>query len=157
MAEINAAWRALSDPARRAMYDASLRTPDAAPTHRPSPEDRLSEERYPVAPRHAGSDGPPRFPWLAIAGAVIVAMVVGFVVSGVTDRDDAGTGTVDPIMHVGDCVVIEANNDARKVACEQPHDGEVTSFVPFGAICPGGTVPHRDRQGMGVACVTLLE
>ena len=28
------------------------------------------------------------------------------------------SSTVDPIMRAGDCVVIEANNDARKVACE---------------------------------------
>ena len=157
MAEINAAWRVMSDPARRAMYDASLRSPQAAPTGRPTVEDRLTEERYPVAPRRDRSDGPPRFPVLAIAGAVIAAMVVGFVASGLTDRDDTGSGAVDPIMRAGDCVVIEANNDARKVACEQPHDGEVTSFVPFGAICPGGTVAHRDRQGMGIACVTLIE
>ena len=161
MAEINAAWRVLSDPARRAMYDASLRTPDrgsaGGSAARPAADDLLARERYPVAPRPVGADGPPRFPFAAIAAAVVAAMLIGFLVSGVTDRSDPDSATVDPIMRVGDCVVIEPNSDARKVACGEPHAGVVTSFIPFGSVCPGGTAAHRDRQGMGIACVTLVE
>ena len=28
-------------------------------------------------------------------------------------------------------------------------------LVPFDGVCPTGALPHRDRQGMGVACVSL--
>jgi len=155
MAEINAAWRVLSDPGRRAMYDASLRSPAAGSFTRSVPVDRLQEERYPVAPRPAAS-GPPRFPFGAIAALVGGAMALGFVFSAVSGRGDpADPAPVDPIMRQGDCVVIEASSDARKVACEQPHDGVVTTFIPFDGTCPFGTEPHRDRQGMGIACVTI--
>jgi molecular chaperone DnaJ len=155
MADINAAWRALSDPGRRAMYDASLRALDGAgPFARSVPVDRLDEERYPVAPR-SEEEGPPRFPFGLIAFVVLGAMVIGFVMSGLSNRTSEGPAVVDPIIRQGDCVVIEPNADARKVACDQPFDGIVTSFVPFDATCPFGTSAHRDRQGMGVACVTF--
>ncbi|MGD9702393.1 MAG: J domain-containing protein [Acidimicrobiia bacterium] len=155
MAEINAAWRALSDPGRRAMYDASLRSPAAGSFARAEPVDRLQEEHYPVTPRPAAS-GPSRFPFGPLAGLVGGAMVLGFVFSALTNRGDpADPPAVDPIMRQGDCIVVEPNTDARKVACDQPNDGVVTSFIPFDATCPFGTEPHRDRQGMGIACVTI--
>lgn len=151
MAEINAAWRALSDPSRRAMYDASLRPPSAAPfTPRPAAS-RLEEERYPVSVR--GEPHEARFPFGAFAAVVVVAMVLMFIASGIASRED-GSDPVDPIMRQGDCVVIEENNDARKVGCDEDHFGVVTAFVPFGGDCPIGTAPHRDRQGMGIACVS---
>ena len=155
MAEINAAWRTLSDPGRRAMYDASLRSPTAGTFARSVPVDRLQEERYPVAPRPVAS-GSSRFPFGPIAGLVGGAMVLGFIFSALTNRGAPGDPPpVDPIIRNGDCVVVEANADARKVACDQPNDGIVTSFIPFDATCPFGTEAHRDRQGMGIACVTI--
>jgi molecular chaperone DnaJ len=52
-------------------------------------------------------------------------------------------------------VTIEPNGDAREVLCtdDPAVDLKVEAFVPFSDSCPGGTVAHRDRQGMGVACV----
>lgn len=61
----------------------------------------------------------------------------------------------DGIIQVGSCVTIEANGDAREVLCtaDPAVDLVVEAFVPFDDACPGSTVAHRDRQGMGVACV----
>jgi hypothetical protein len=39
------------------------------------------------------------------------------------------------------------------VPCDDLHDGVVADFVPFDTSCAIGTEPHRDRQGMGIACV----
>lgn len=154
MAEINAAWRVLSDPARRAMYDASLRPPSAGVFVPRAPTSRLDEERYPVASRAPATGA--RFPFRAFAGLVVVAMVLTFIASGIANRDD-GVDPIDPIMRQGDCVVIEPNTDARKVSCADEHAGVVSAFVPFGDECPTDTEPHRDRQGMGTACVTLKD
>ena len=43
----------------------------------------------------------------------------------------------------------------REVLCtdDPTVDLKVEAFVPFSDSCPGGTSPHRDRQGMGIACV----
>ena len=38
----------------------------------------------------------------------------------------------------------------------QESSSDVRAFIPFGATCPGLTEPHRDRQGMGVACIDLV-
>lgn len=155
MADINAAWRALSDPARRAMYDASLRPPAAGAFVPRAPASRLEEERYPVSGPPAGPSGG-RFPFGAFAGLVLVAMVLTFIASGIANRD-GGADPVDPIMRQGDCVVIEPNLDARKVRCDGAHDGVVSAFVPFDDECPAGTAAHRDRQGMGTACITRTD
>jgi molecular chaperone DnaJ len=156
MASLNEAWRVLSDPARRAMYDASLRGGDRIHYVRSAgaARDPLQEEHYPVS-RREGDDCPPRFPFGLVAGGMVAAMVVAFILSGLTDRSPDAPG-VDPIMRQGDCVVIESNGDARKVGCEEQHDGVVADFVPFATTCPNSTEPHRDRQGMGLACVQVL-
>ena len=61
----------------------------------------------------------------------------------------------DGLIEIGSCVVIEPNGDAREIACvDDPElDRVVEAFVPFAASCPTGTVAHRDRQGMGIACL----
>ena len=55
----------------------------------------------------------------------------------------------------GSCVAFEPNGDAREVACGQA-DGDdivVEVLVPLDGTCPSGTVGHRDRLGLGIACV----
>ena len=60
------------------------------------------------------------------------------------------------ILRNGDCVQILDNGDAREIACTGIEDMIVRAFNPtFDASCPGRTVPHRDRLGMGVACIEL--
>jgi len=172
MADINEAYRVLSDSGRRAVYDASRRvTGSAAPmSDRTSPSgstfgatDR-SDGGAPASsayPMHPGHVGPARVPWrmllfcgtLAVIGVVVLAQF----------NEPGEPPPPDGILRVGDCVAFEANGDAREVGCvgnadePSPVDSVVEAFVPFGATCPGLTEPHRDRQGMGVACIPLAD
>ena len=62
----------------------------------------------------------------------------------------------DGILGVDSCVAIETNGFAREVLCTRDAEVDlvVAALVPFDATCPGGTEPHQDRQGMGIACIT---
>jgi molecular chaperone DnaJ len=155
MPEINEAYRVLGDPARRAVYDAGLRSgPSTAPSDRPpsgSSNDRGADaDRAPMHPSHLG---PARIPWrsLLFVGAIAVIGIV--VLAQFTEPGEPAAP--DGILRVGDCASVEADNSVREVACtgDQSVDLVVDAFVPFDARCPGATVAYRDRQGMGVACI----
>lgn len=153
MSSINEAYRVLNDPARRAVYDASLRRgtgrgPAAAPSSTTSTT--TSNPTMPTFPSHLG---PARFPWRSVSFVAALA-IVGIVVMAQFVEPAEPRGP-DGIIQIGSCVTIEPNGDAREVACttDPAVDLVVEAFVPFSESCPGGTVAHRDRQGMGVACV----
>jgi curved DNA-binding protein CbpA len=170
MASINEAYRVLSDAGRRAVYDATLRgTGSAVP-----PSDRTASRTgrstdgstsadvtatgYPGHPSHAG---PARVPWRMLLFCGVVAVIGVVVLAQFTEPGEPAPP--DGILRVGDCVAIEANGDAREVRCignadePAPDDLVVEAFVPFDATCPGLTIAHRDRQGMGVACIPMSE
>ena len=145
MHAINEAYRVLNDPGRRALYDSSLgATPDPSaspPSSRSAPATSTPREFF----------EPARVPWrgLALAGTIAIAGI--FVVAQFTEP-----GTPRPpdgILRIADCVEIEPDNDAREIACTGEQDLVVRALVAFDATCPNGTEPHRDRQGMGVACI----
>ena len=149
MSTINEAYRTLNDPARRAVYDASLRSgsvpgPEAASATPPA------EPAMPAFPSHLG---PARFPWRSVTFFAALA-IIGIIVLAQFTEPGEPRGP-DGIIQIGSCVMIEPNGDAREVACTADLDVDlvVEAFVPFDDVCPGGTVAHRDRQGMGVACV----
>jgi len=157
MAEINDAYRILRDPGRRAVYDASRHdgaaTPSASPWATPAAPpstDGLFGRGPDVAPAPVHSGGP-RLPWrgMAIFAAVGSVAVLGAsqVIGPPADRGP------DNVLSPGACVVIERNDDAREVACSGTSDLVVTELVGFDDTCPYGTDAHRDRQGMGWACV----
>ncbi len=148
MAEINEAYRVLSDPGRRALYDARLRgvatgSTDVSPTVD-------AEERVSTRPPNLE---PARIPWRMLLFVGVIAVVGIVVLAQFTDPGEPDGP--DGILRIGDCVEIEIDNDAREVACTDDPlvDLVVRAFVPFDGRCPGGTLAHRDRQGMGVACV----
>ncbi len=155
MSAINEAYRVLNDPARRAVYDASLRSgsqrgPAAPPPASSSGEAYGAAPTMPTFPSHLG---PARFPWRSVTFFAAVA-ILGIVVLAQFTEPGEPRGP-DGIIQIGSCVSIEPNGDAREVACtgDSSVDLVVEAFVPFAASCPGATVAHRDRQGMGVACV----
>jgi molecular chaperone DnaJ len=82
---------------------------------------------------------------LTVAGVVVLAQF--------TDPGDPPGP--DGILRVGDCVTLLANTDAREVPCTGEDDRVVRAFVAFDETCPGLTEPHRDRQGMGIACLDI--
>jgi molecular chaperone DnaJ len=89
---------------------------------------------------------------LILASAVVVG---GVILSLFTDT--AEPPTPDGVLRVGDCVEIEADLDAREVACtgDPAVDRFVRVVVDFNSRCPSLTEPHRDQLGMGVACVSI--
>lgn len=157
MPSINEAYRVLSDPGRRAVYDASLRsgTPVSPNPTKPAPDPRnegpgdeaMREWRY----QHP--EGPARVPWRLLSICSVV-MIIGIVVLA-QFSEPGERAAPDGILRNGDCVEIIANGDAREVACEGEGDLVVRQFIAFGRECSNGLARHRDRQGMGVACVEV--
>ncbi len=155
MPSINEAYRVLNDPGRRALYDRSLGasergTTPASASH-PGNDTVDPEEQWDYW--RPDMDRPARVPWrsvLAFASFAVVGILVLAQFSGIDD--DVGP---DGILRNGDCVEIQANGDAREISCVGELDLVVRAFVPFDGTCPGLTEPHRDQQGMGVACVEL--
>ncbi len=150
MAAINAAWHVLSDPGRRAVYDAA-RTPRPAGTPGGAGP---AVSTVPTVPARALLD-PPRFPWRAV---VVMALVgsIGVVVLSLFGESPRPL-PVDNLLNPGSCVVIEAGEVAREVSCAGAHDAVVRLLVPFDARCPTDATSLRDRQGMGWACVDRVE
>ena len=150
MAAINEAHRVLADPARRAVYDASLR---GAPTgERAAPADpaRDSAEPPPPMPR-AFADV--RVPWKLVA--VVFVLAVAGVVALSQWSDPPAEPRPDGIVTEGGCVTIDAGNFAQDAVCtgDPAVDVVVVELVPLDGACPFGTAGHQDRQGLGIVCV----
>jgi len=143
MRALNEAYHVLSDPARRAVYDGQMRgLGSAAGPAEPRPAS-VAPSPVPVAPSP--------FPWrmFAVAGVVAsVAVAAASILSGPPDPV-----VPDGLLHPGSCVTIEPNTDAREVACTGAGDLVVRLLVAPDQACPAGTAAHRDRQGLGTACV----
>lgn len=145
MAAINEAWSVLSDPGRRAVYDAALRGAVPHDSATPSmPEPRLNPlRRY---------DDPPRFPWRMILVLVGLA-TAAILIMGALTSPSAPT-PIDNLVQVGSCVRLdEARLEAVETECDGTHDAVVERLVPFDDQCPLGLLGYRDRQGMGQVCV----
>ena len=157
MPAINEAYRVLNDPARRAVYDASLRGATqrgpAAPPSESAARATTAAGSTPTMPTFPSHLGPARFPWRSVSFFAALA-IIGVVVLAQFTEPGEPRGP-DGIIQIGSCVAIEPNGDAREVLCtdDPTVDLKVEAFVPFSDSCPGGTVAHRDRQGMGIACV----
>lgn len=153
MSTINEAYRVLSDPTRRVVYDAALRGAPASGRGPAPPPPAAGSDPAPTMPTFPSHLGPARIPWRSVMFVATLA-IVGIVVLAQFTEPGEPRGP-DGIIQIGSCVTIEPNGDAREVLCtaDPAVDLVVEAFVPFDDACPGGTVAHRDRQGMGVACV----
>lgn len=150
MAEINRAWQVLGDPAQRREYDLGLRVPASpAPAPRSDPPPAPSEPAFNPLARY---QDPPRYPWRFM---LVMAFLAGvFVIIGLATASPPKPPTVDNILRPGDCVAIQPNGDAAERLCTEPHDGVVEVLLTTtGELCPGLAEPHRDQQGLGIACV----
>ena len=142
MADINRAWSVLSDPHRRAAYDLSLT--GRGPTTQDEPAARVDSE-------HAQQFVPARFPW---RGMLIVAVIgIGLVLIMDATSSPPAPGRPDQLLQSGSCVRVDDRSEVYEVSCAEPHDGVVRQLVAMDRPCPVGTEPHRDRQGMGRACI----
>ena len=162
MARLNEAYRVLGDPGRRLAYDRSLRAggeatpPDGSSVDITPPDITPPDVTPPDGARSPLSNllspaGPARVPWklmivLAILGSLLV-LVSSF-------RDDSPADEVpDGILRSDSCVAFEPNGDVREVACTGTGDIVVELLIPLDATCPSGMTGHRDRLGLGVACI----
>lgn len=140
MAKITEAWSVLSDPARRAAYDAVRRAPTQVP----------SNSSVPIV--HYVS--PARFPWKLVGGIILGGIAIILILNAFAQP--ATPPGPDGLLGPGSCIVIDATLAAVEVDCASSHYGVVRQLNGFDVPCPSDTETIRDRQGMGNACVTQL-
>ena len=139
MARITEAWSVLSDPSRRAAYDASLRNGAKQTTSAPPTTDYVL--RHP----------PARFPW-RLVGAIIAGGIIVILVLNALAQPSIEVGP-DGLLGPGSCIAIDETQAAVEVDCDGDHYGVVRQLIGFDMTCPSDTESIRDRQGMGTACV----
>lgn len=144
LAPINEAWRVLGDPVLRYEYDRSL---DRATPPDPVPQWAAHASPAPTLVTPPESS----FPWRFLA--VLTAAGIGVVLLGVFTYTPSKPPPPDNVLQAGSCVVIEENGDATEVTCDTDHDGVVESLLIEDELCPSDAEPHRDSQGLGVACI----
>lgn len=161
MASINEAYRVLSDPGRRVVYDRSLDAPVVSGTGSAAggstdagAADGWDGRERPAAPRHTvlSPAGPARVPW-KLMGVLAVVGSGAVLVSSFFDEPPAAQQP-DGLLQLGSCVAFEPNGDVREVACTgTDEDVVVEIMVPLDSACPVGTEAHRDRQGIVMVCI----
>jgi molecular chaperone DnaJ len=163
MAAVNASWQVLRDPARRAVYDASLRpsAPASAPP-RPAPG-RVDPDDLDDEPADDGHDlvrvarwGTPAL-WLLVLGLLAAIFVF---TAYAASRGGAGLDpeppATDGVLELSDCVAA-VNERGRvvvvEVDCSQPHVGTVDGLVPFDQACPASTLEYPAFAQVAKVCV----
>jgi hypothetical protein len=153
MTEINEAWRVLSDPGRRAAYNALLRASavtHANPSSKSSSANLRAEPLADVASQYVP---PARFPWRFLL--VVGGLAVAFILVNAAFTKPATPPVPDNLLANGSCVDLDINGDAFEVLCNGQNDGVVVALIPFDSVCGEGTQGHRDRQGLAQVCVAL--
>ncbi len=157
MTEINEAWHVLSDPARRAVYDAQSREPTTTRVESGSRTTSGGPQSGSPMYRTVTSSpvAPAKFPWRFMVG--VAAVGIAFVLVNAALTKPANEPAPDNLMQVGSCVEILDNGDVKEARCSDANDGVVADLRAIESICPPGTEVHRDRQGMGNMCIRLTD
>jgi molecular chaperone DnaJ len=155
MAALNEAYRVLGDPGRRALYDRSLVGSRGPTTGNGAHGNHASAGGVGSPPPPPPvSSGPARVPWKLMAVTAVVGSAI--VLAAAAFTDPPADEVPDGILRVGSCIAIEQNGDAREVACTGTSDDVVVELLlPTDARCPMGMAQHRDRLGLGTACVEM--
>ena len=147
---VNEAYRVLSDPGRRAMYDAERR---GAPrvTSSTSSNAQVEDDLSAYAFQHP--PGPARIPWRGLLFFSAVAIVAIVVLAQFSQP--SGPPVPDNILRTGECVEQTANG-AVEVACTGNGDLVVRQVMAREGVCPGGVESTPDRQGMVAVCLEQM-
>jgi molecular chaperone DnaJ len=152
MAAVNEAWRVLSDPGRRAVYDASLRSgrrPNGVPAAPVSPADAdLDDDTGFVPIRHPLARLGIPLPWIVVLGTLAVI----FVFTAYAVRSSGGSSKPDGVIEVGSCVTV-APDGVAETSCDSAHDGRVVAVPPSGTLCDASVTGVLDRRTGNVVCV----
>jgi hypothetical protein len=153
MAALNEAWRVLGDPARRANYDASLR-PSAVvvgggSTTTVPPPTRADEEE-------GRSFLAVALPWI-----LVLAVLGGIFLFTAYARGGLGGGSsttvpgesVDGVVGIGSCIVLDSRARAIETSCGGPHLGVTQAIVAAQAPCPLGTEGFYSLDGVRLICI----
>jgi hypothetical protein len=157
MAALNEAWRVLSDPARRAIYDASLRTASRPATTSPLPEpdfddDDFDDDDRPLAGHRRGGFPIPLVLVLALFAMIFVITAYAYQRSG-SVNGPAPTIPVDGVIQIGSCVRLRGDNVAAETPCGAPYFGVVVALIARDGRCPQSTEGHRDPTSDGYVCI----
>jgi hypothetical protein len=152
MAAVNEAWFVLSDPGRRAVYDASQRSRSVATPAAAAPDDDdgdLDELDGFVPMRHGVARFGIPLPWIL----ALVALTVIFVFTAYAVRPKSGTEKPDGVLQVGSCVTVAAPGAVTETGCDQPHEGRVVAMPSGGLYCVDGDEAYADGRSSRVICV----
>jgi hypothetical protein len=157
MAALNEAWRVLSDPARRAMYDASLRTASRPAATSPLPEpafddDDFDDDDRPLAGHRRVGIPIPIVLVLALFAMIFVITAYAYQRSG-TVHGPASTIPVDGVIEIGSCVRIGDDAIAAETPCGAPYVGVVVALIARDGRCPQATEGYRDPASDGYVCI----
>ncbi len=154
MAAVNEAWRVLSDPGRRASYDASLRA-SVAPATRVSAASEVAEVDV-AGEAEARSFWAVALPWILL----LVVLGVIFLFTAYA-RGGGGDGPssvpraeVDGVIEPGSCIVLDGQARAVETPCRAPHLGVVGSIVDARAPCPPRSEGFYSQDGSVLVCIT---
>jgi hypothetical protein len=149
MAAINEAWRALSDPARRVAYDATLRSPSAVGS---GPAAELDDDGSfePGHPHPVGRFGIP-LPWILVLGVLGVI----FVFTAYAASSHRTGGKPDGLLDLGSCVSVVSAGYVVEASCSGPNDGTVVALPPSESDCPPRTERLHDRPSSQLVCVKI--
>jgi molecular chaperone DnaJ len=152
MAAVNEAWRVLSDPARRAVYDASLRSRRVAarPVMPQGAGDTDLDDATGFVPiRHPLARLGIPLPWIVVLG--VLALIFVFTAYAVRSAHSDG-GKPDGVIQVGSCVTVVPDG-VTETACDSAHDGRVMALPPSGTLCDPSLSGVLDRRTGNVVCV----
>jgi molecular chaperone DnaJ len=150
MAEVNEAWRVLSDPGRRAVYDASIRPRRTSWPPSPSVGDAdLDDDSGFVPLRHPLARLGIPLPWIIVLG--VLAGIFVFTAYAVRSSS-GGSDRPDGVIEVGSCVSV-ATEGITETSCHGAHDGRVVGFPPNGTPCEADASGVLDHQSGHVVCV----
>jgi molecular chaperone DnaJ len=151
MAAVNEAWRVLGDPGTRLDYDRQRRAERRSAAEPSAAAGTTREDELRAWQPPPPTVGPAKVPWRLLTGMAVVGIVI--VLIGVVTYQPPTPLGPDNLLQSGSCVDIDATGAAVEVLCTGPHQGVVEQLIPFDGVCQAPAVAHRDRQGMGIACV----